>query len=414
MNTEVIDPQDLKFFTPFQMFTDKQLEYISSHSSIKSILKDQILLDFDSDSKDKFFLMEGSLKLLSFDDASRVIKAKTDHATSAIAQLRPSRYKVTALTSCNVMVFTEEVCDHVLSEINSNSKSFELSEDDLDEVDQILYELIFELQQGNFTLPSLPDIALKIREIIADEDSSANDIAKVIAGDPAIAAKVLKAANSAMYQRKSKAQDCKTAVIGLGTKVTAQLVMAFTMKDLFKPNNDKLTKHMSQFWEHSIEIAAISSLLAKITPGFSQDQALLAGLVHDIGNVAILNKALEYPDVIVSDEKIDKLLSKMSNQVSSSILQSWGFSDELISVSKEAEEWMRDESEKADMADIVNIAHLHSYIGTDKQKTLPIIDQIPAFHKMALGKLTPEMSISVLQESQTQIEEIKSLFTNKD
>lgn len=410
MNTEVIDPQGLRFFTAFQMFTDKQLEYISSHSTIKNIQRNEILLDLNSDSKDKFFLLEGSLKLLSFDNASIIIEARTDHATSAIAQLRPSRYRVTAMSTCKVMVFSDEVCEHVMSEINTDEESFEIIEDDLDEVDQILYELIFELQQGNFTLPTLPDIALKIRETIADENSSANDIAKVIMSDPVIAAKIMKAANSAMYQRKSKAEDCKTAVVGLGTKVTSQLVTAFTMKELFKSPNAILTKHMNAFWEHSIEIAAISSVLAKITPGFSQDQALLAGLVHDIGNVAILNKALEYPDVIVSDEKIEKLLSKMSNQVSSSILQSWGFSDDMVQVSKETEEWMRDESEKPDLTDIINIAHLHDYIGAAKQKTVPIIDQVPAFHKMALGKLTPELSISVLEESNKQINEIKAIF----
>ena len=410
MNTEEIDVQGLKFFTAFQMFSDNQLEYISSHSSIVNFVSQQVVIDLDSDSTDKYFLLEGSLKLLSFDNAIRTIEAHTEHAQSAIAQLRPCRYKVTALTSCKIMVFTEEVCNAVLGEITTHEDSFELIEDDLDEVDQILYELIFELQEGNFTLPSLPNIALKIRETIADENSSANDIAKVIASDPVIAAKIIKAANSAMYQRKSKAQDCKTAVIGLGTKVTSQLVIAFAMKELFKSSNETLTRQMKLFWEHSIEIAAISSLLAKITPGISQDQALLAGLVHDIGNVAILNKALEYPEVIVSDKKIEKLLSKMSNQVSSSILQSWGFSDEMVQVAKETEDWMRDESEKPDMVDIINIAHLHDYIGTDKQRTVPIIDQVPAFRKMALGKLTPEMSIGLLEESYKQIDDIKSIF----
>ena len=412
MNTELIDPQGLRFFTQFQLFTDDQLEYISSHSTITEVVRNNVLLDLGSTSTDKFFLLEGSLQLLSVDKASRIVEAKTDHATSAIAQLRPSRYKVTAVTTCKVMVFTEEVCDHVMSEITSNEKSFEITEDDLDEVDQILYELIFELQQGNFILPTLPDIALRIREIIADEDSSANDIAKVIMSDPVIAAKIMKAANSAMYQRKSKADDCKTAVVGLGTQVTSKLVTAFTMQELFKSSSEKLTKQMNSFWEHSIEIAAISSFLAKITPGISQDQALLAGLVHDIGNVAILNKALEYPDIIVSDEKIEKLLSKMSNMVSGSILQSWGFSDEMIQVAKETEHWMREGTDKPDMTDIINIAHLHSYIGTDKQKTVPIIDQVPAFHKMALGKLTPELSINVLQEAGKQIEDIKSIFKN--
>ncbi|MCU7834848.1 MAG: HDOD domain-containing protein [gamma proteobacterium symbiont of Taylorina sp.] len=410
MNAEVIDLQSLKFFTPFQSYTDKQLDYINSHSEVLKTAGNQVVLDINSDCKDKFFLLEGSLKLLSLDNASRIIKANSVHAKAPVAQLRPSRYKVTTISPSKILVLTEEVCELLHKQEDNEAESFELSEDDLDDVDQILYELIFELQQGNFTLPSLPNIALRIRETITDEDSSAADIAKIIISDPVITAKVIKAANSAMYQRRNKAEDCKTAVVGLGTKVTSQLVTAFTMQELFKSPSELLTKHMQAFWEHSIEIAAISSILAKITPGFSSQQALLAGLVHDIGNVAILNKALEYSDVIASEASIERLLSKMSNQVTSSILQSWNFSEDMVLAAKEAENWMRDENSKPDLADIINIAHLHSYIGTDKQKTVPIIDQVPAFNKMALGKLTPELSINVLKESNKQIEQIKSIF----
>ena len=413
MNTEIIDPQNLKYFTRFQNFTDKQLQYISSHSTIKTILRNQVLLDLNSVSTDEFFLLEGSLHLLSTDGASRVIETNTDNVKLAIAQLRPSRYKVTAMTTSKVLIFPEDVRDQVLSDFEEPaSEPMEITENELDEADQILCELIIELQQGDFILPTLPSIAMKIREVIAQDESSANDISKVIMGDPVIAAKIMKAANSAMYQRQSKAEDCKTAIVGLGMQVTSQLVTAFAMQELFNSPNKKLMKHMNEFWEHSIEIASISSFLAKLTPGIGPDQALLAGLVHDIGNVAILNKALEYPDIIDSDEKITRLLAKTSNLVSSSILQSWSFSDEMVEMAKETEDWMRTGrgSGMPDMTDIINIAHLHSYIGTEKQKTVPIIDQIPAFKKMALGKLTPELSMDVLRESKKQIDDIKSIF----
>ncbi len=64
----------------------------------------------------------------------------------------------------------------------------------------------------------MPSIATRIREVVADENSTAVDIANVILTDPAIAAKIIKAANSAFYQRRKKAEDLKTAVVSLGTK----------------------------------------------------------------------------------------------------------------------------------------------------------------------------------------------------
>jgi putative nucleotidyltransferase with HDIG domain len=270
--------------------------------------------------------------------------------------------------------------------------------------------LILELQQGNFVLPTLPSIAVRIRETIADENSGADDIARVIMADPSIAAKIIKAANSALYQRRKKAEDCKTAVVSLGTKVTTQLVTSFALKELFDSSNKLLEKRMTKLWEHSIEIAAISSVLAQTTPGFDPGHVMLAGLIHDIGNIAILNKAVEHPLIVDSEEHLDKVITKMHAQVGSSILRNWGFSDDFVRVTEETENWMYDENEKPDIVDIINMAHLHSYIGSPKQKDVPIIDQVPAFHKLALGQLTPKLSIQILDKANEQIRETKALL----
>ncbi len=167
---------------------------------------------------------------------------------------------------------------------------------------------------------------------------------------------------------------------------------------------------MCMLWEHSIEIASISFVLAKITHGFNAEHALLAGLIHDIGVVAILNKAVEHPLIMDSEEHLGKVIKKMHSQVGSSILSRWDFSEDFIEVTEETENWMRDYNDKSDLVDIVNIAHLHSYIDTPRQREVPIIDQIPAFHKLALGQLTPKLSIKVLEKAKEKIAQTKALL----
>lgn len=72
---------------------------------------------------------------------------------------------------------------------------------------------------------------------------------------------------------------------------------------------------------------------------------------------------------------------------------------------------MRDPGPKADLADIVLLARLHCYVGTKRMQKLPRINQLPAFHKLTLGDLTPEMSLSIIQEAREDIREIqKSLI----
>ncbi|MCP3848999.1 MAG: HDOD domain-containing protein [Gammaproteobacteria bacterium] len=412
METDVIDTECLKFFAPFHTLTDKQLEYIAANAEIIQVASGKMVLDLNSNSPDKYLLLEGILKLRAFDDSISTVEADSVRAKNPVAQLRPSRYTVTTMTQCKLLVLQDDFLKAAIeqSEVSSTTSMGESSLDDEQEEDQILYELIVELQCGDFVLPSLPSVATRIRETIADENSNADDIAKIIMADPSIAAKIIKAANSALYQRRKKAEDCKTAVVSLGTKVTTQLVTSFALKELFSSSNKLLEKHMKKLWEHSIEIASISAVLAKVTPGFSVEHAMLSGLIHDIGNIAILNKAKEHPLIIDSEEHLDKIMTKMHAQVGSSILRSWGFSDDFILVTEETENWMYNGNEKPDLVDIINMAHLHSYIGSSKQKDVPIIDQVPAFHKLALGQLTPKLSIQVLDMAHEQIQKTKNML----
>ena len=413
METEVIDIESLKFFTPFESLTDKQLDYIAVNAQVVRIPAGKTIIELESNSIKKYLLLEGSLKLRAFDNSVTTIEANTERAKNPIAQLRPSRYHVSTLSLCKILVLKDDCLDTAFEQAGVSS-SISLDEailDDEQEEDRILYELIMELQQGNFVLPSLPNIALRIRETIADDNSDADDIAQVIMTDPAIAAKIIKAANSAMYQRHKKAEDCKTAVVSLGTKVTTQLVTAFTLKELFQSQNKILQHRMKKLWEHSIEIASISCVLAKVTPGFNAEHAMLAGLIHDIGNVAILNKITDHPHILEDEKNLDKITAKMHAQVGGAILRRWDFSDDFVMVAEETENWMYDVSEQPDLVDIINMAHLHSYIGTPMQKKVPIIDQTPAFQKLALGKLTPKLSIKVLEKANEKINETKALLS---
>lgn len=408
----MIDIERLKFFAPFHSLSDKQLQFIAVNAQLMSAAAGKVIIELNSSSHDKYLLLEGTLTLSAFDDSVSIIDAGSQRAQNPVAQLRPSRYQVTAKTPCNILVVKDDYLDTAIEQ-SEVSSSFSLNETILDEEheeDRILYELILELQQGNFVLPSLPCVATRIRETIADDRAGANELAKVIMADPAIAVKIIKAANGALYQRRKKAEDCKTAVVSLGTKVTTQLVTSFALKELFKSPNKLLEKRMQKLWEHSVEIASVSFVLAKVTPGFDAEHAMLAGLIHDIGNIAILNKALDHPLIVDSEEHLDRVMKKMHAQVGGSILRRWDFSDDVVQVSEETENWMFDEGEKASLVDIVNMAHLHSYIGSPQQRDVPIIDQTPAFHKLALGQLTPKLSIKVLEKANEKINEMKSLL----
>ncbi|MCK5647408.1 MAG: hypothetical protein KAI22_00890, partial [Gammaproteobacteria bacterium] len=169
METTVIDVERLKFFAPFHSLSDKQLEFIASNAHIVQIAQGKTLIDLNSNSPDKYLLLEGSLKLRAFDDSESVIDADSVRSRNPVAQLRPSRYQVTTNSLCKILVLKDDFLDTAIeqSEVSSSIRLNETLLDEEHEEDRILYELILELQQGNFVLPSLPSVATRIRETIA-------------------------------------------------------------------------------------------------------------------------------------------------------------------------------------------------------------------------------------------------------
>jgi hypothetical protein len=71
---------------------------------------------------------------------------------------------------------------------------------------------------------------------------------------------------------------------------------------------------------------------------------------------------------------------------------------------------MEDISHDPDYVDLVVVAQLHAYVGTAKMRDLPRLDLIPAFHKLALGKLTPRHSIGILENAKDQIKELREML----
>ena len=87
-----------------------------------------------------------------------------------------------------------------------------------------------------------------------------------------------------------------------------------------------------------------------------------------------------------------------------------GVSCEFVEVPLESENWERDPGPKMDLSDVVMLSRLHSYMGTRRMKTLPRIDTLPAFHKLTVSELTPDLSLQVLEEAQQELTELRRLL----
>jgi len=167
---------------------------------------------------------------------------------------------------------------------------------------------------------------------------------------------------------------------------------------------------MSELWHQSTLIAVISTILARIEPKLDADRALLAGLLHNIGALPILAYAESYPQLTDKPELLTTVIDKMGNKIGETLLRHWQFDNDIITVVRECRDWMRDPDSKADYCDIVLLAQLYSYIDTPLMAEYPAIDEVPAYAKLPLGRLGPKMTIKVLEQAHTEIEEIQQLI----
>jgi HD-like signal output (HDOD) protein len=157
-------------------------------------------------------------------------------------------------------------------------------------------------------------------------------------------------------------------------------------------------------------VAAICHELGRATPGLSADNALLCGLVHDIGVLPIINLARSQPELAKDPGLLLQIIRQLKGDIGAVVLREWGFPAGFIEAATHAEDWMQDLNPRPGYVDLVVLAQLHAYIGTPKMQQLPRLDLVPAFHKLALGNLTPRYSLQILENARHNIQELQSLL----
>lgn len=141
-------------------------------------------------------------------------------------------------------------------------------------------------------LVSLPEVAIRINEIVDDPNSSAEDIGKIIAHDPGLAARLLKIANSPLYGLSTEISTISRAVTILGTKQLRDLVLSTTASHAFDGIPNELIS-LQEFWKHSLYCGLLAQKLAKMSKMTKDESMFIAGLLHDVGQLVMFNRMPE-------------------------------------------------------------------------------------------------------------------------
>lgn len=253
--------------------------------------------------------------------------------------------------------------------------------------DKVQRELTRAIENDELILPTLPEVALQVREAAEDPDVSILALSKVIGNDAALTARIIKVVNSPLLRTNREITDLQMAISRLGINYTCNLATGLAMEQMFQATTDVVDRKMREVWNKSTEVAAISHVLCRHYTRLLPDQATLAGLVHQIGILPILTYAEEHGELMADSISLNHVIDRIHPLLGEKILRAWDFREPIAIVPGQYSDFTRN-SLTVDYVDIVQVATLQSYLGSNHPYTQLDWSQIPAFTKLGLDPST--------------------------
>ena len=145
--------------------------------------------------------------------------------------------------------------------------------------DQVVQAAIGEISH----IATLPEVTLKIIQLVEDPDSTAQDLNQVISNDPALGARILKVVNSAFYGLPGQIGSINRAIVLLGLNAVKNIAIAASLAKLFRGGRICPEFDARDLWTHCVGVASATRLLSDKAGLRLPDEAFLAGLIHDLG-----------------------------------------------------------------------------------------------------------------------------------
>ena len=272
--------------------------------------------------------------------------------------------------------------------------------------DKVQQELIQAIDNDDLVLPTLPEVALNVREAAEDPNIGTPQLSKVIGNDAALTARIIKVVNSPLLRTSKEITDLSMAINRLGINYTCNLATGLAMEQMFQATSDVVDRKMREVWNKSTEIAGICHVLCKQFTRLLPDQATLAGLVHMIGALPILTYAEDHNELLSDSISLNHVIEQIHPIIGDKILRTWEFPEPIAIVPSQYLDFTRD-SAKVDYVDIVQVATLQSYLGSEHPYTQLDWSKVPAFAKLGLD---PQVDMQADEDLSAAMEAAMSML----
>jgi HD-like signal output (HDOD) protein len=247
----------------------------------------------------------------------------------------------------------------------SSSHSSARTGSEADPAFAFVQDLAAELNRGRVDLPSFPAIALRVREVLADDLVPTEQVVRVINSEPALAAQLLRISNSrALNASGHLHSDLRTAVARMGFNLVRSAAISFAMSQLKKVESLKGLEHpLDQLWQRSAAVAAMCHAVARRHSKINPDKALLAGMLHGFGRLYILTRSARHPQLFADASALNAIIRDWSAPIAKALLENWAMPAEIVTAVSEYEDHDREHEGGPDLTDVLQVSWMLTVFG---------------------------------------------------
>lgn len=204
---------------------------------------------------------------------------------------------------------------------------------------RFLQDIAKDLASGDVSFPTFSAATVAVRSVLDDPNVDADKITRVISREPLLSAKLVRLANSVALNPAGKPiADVRSAVVRVGQTNVRAVAVAVAYEQLRADRELKrLGDRAEKAWRHSVQVASRAYVLASKLTRLSPDEALFAGLVHDIGYFYLLARAPKYPELEGHAQTLDAILREWHPSIGQAVLHAFHLPEAVMTAIAEHE-----------------------------------------------------------------------------
>jgi HD-like signal output (HDOD) protein len=266
--------------------------------------------------------------------------------------------------------------------------------------------LAAELAGEKIDLPSFPDVAMRVRKALTNEEVGIEDAVQIVSAEPALAARLMQLANSAtLNPGGTKLNNLRSAMTRIGLNMACSVTIAFAMSQLRRAETYKgIEPRLGKLWHEAAHLAAVSRVIARRFTTLNADTALLAGLLRCIGKLYLLTRVARYPSLVDDEAAIERILSEYHLRVAQAILRNWDMDAEIVKAIGACENLAREHAGAIDLTDVLTASAALIALGPEPAPQQIIFPGMPAARRLGLSA---EACTAALAESRDEIDALR-------